>query len=74
LNSKAEVTSFSLEVAKQLGLRYTAPPLPVNLNLNASQASDRETEGDDQEGAVNGENSVSSGLGAIASMFQQMHK
>jgi hypothetical protein len=52
LNSKAEVTSFSLEVAKQLGCRYTAPPLPVNSNLklNASQAIDRDTEGDDQEG------------------------
>lgn len=33
LNSKAEVTSFTLEVAKQLGMRYRSPPLPVSLNM-----------------------------------------
>lgn len=36
LNSKAEVTSFSLEVAKQLGMRYVAPPLPVDLKMHDS--------------------------------------
>jgi hypothetical protein len=74
LNSKAEVTSFSLEVAKQLGCRYTAPPLPVNLNLNAGQAIDRDTEGDNQEDAGTGDNFMSSQMGAIASMFQPMQK
>lgn len=33
-NSKSEVTSFSLEVAKQLGMRHVAPPLPVDLRMS----------------------------------------
>ena len=37
LQSKADVASFCLELAKKLDMRYTAPPLPVNLNMaNAS--------------------------------------
>ena len=34
LNSKAEVASYCLEVQKKLGMRYEAPPLPVNLGIN----------------------------------------
>jgi len=34
LSSKAEVTSFTLELAKQLGMRYSAPPLPVTLQMH----------------------------------------
>lgn len=37
LNSKAEVTSFGVEVAKQLGMRYVAPPLPVDLQVRDSK-------------------------------------
>jgi len=33
LQSKADVASFCLELAKKLEMRYTAPPLPVNLNM-----------------------------------------
>jgi len=33
LNSKAEVTSFSVEVAKQLAMRYVPPSLPVDLHV-----------------------------------------
>jgi hypothetical protein len=33
LNSKADLTSFALEVSKQLGMRYVAPPLPVDLHM-----------------------------------------
>lgn len=41
LNSKSEVTSFSLEVSKQLGMRYVAPPLPVDLHMkdNSTKAT-----------------------------------
>jgi hypothetical protein len=66
LNSKAEVASFSLEVAKQLGCRYTAPPLPVNLNMNAGQPFYQNTDGDNMDDAG------SFDMGAIASMFQKM--
>ena len=33
LQSKADVASYCLELAKKLGMRYTAPPLPVNLSM-----------------------------------------
>jgi hypothetical protein len=33
LQSKADVSSFCLEVSKKLNMTYTAPPLPVNLSL-----------------------------------------
>lgn len=39
LNSKAEVTSFSLEVANQLDMRYVAPPLPVDLKMSGDPDS-----------------------------------
>jgi len=37
LNSKAEVASYCLEVQKKLGMRYQAPPLPVNLGINKAE-------------------------------------
>ena len=33
LESKAAVSSFCLELQKKLGMRYEAPPLPVNIEL-----------------------------------------
>jgi hypothetical protein len=36
LNSTADVSSFCLELSKKLGMRYTAPPLPVNLSMAKS--------------------------------------
>lgn len=33
LESKAHLSSFCLEVQKQLGIRYIAPPMPVNLSF-----------------------------------------
>jgi hypothetical protein len=38
LQSKADVASYCLELAKKLEMRYTAPPLPVNLSM-ADQSS-----------------------------------
>lgn len=37
LESKAAVVSFCLEVQKQLGMRYRAPPTPVDLSLKDSR-------------------------------------
>jgi hypothetical protein len=31
LESKAQVSSFCLELSKKLNMRYTSPPLPVDL-------------------------------------------
>lgn len=40
LNSKARLTTYCLEVAKQLEMRYANPPLPVDLNVyNANSQS-----------------------------------
>ena len=33
LDSKARLTTYCLEVAKQLKMRYLSPPLPVDLNI-----------------------------------------
>lgn len=33
LQSKAEISSFSLEVSKKMEMRFVAPPMPVDLNL-----------------------------------------
>jgi hypothetical protein len=35
LQSKADVASYCLELAKKLNMRYIAPPLPVNLSMAA---------------------------------------
>ena len=37
LESKGKVTSFCLEVQKKLGMRYTAPPTPVDLTMKNPQ-------------------------------------
>jgi hypothetical protein len=39
LESKADVSSFCLEVQKQLGMRYSVPPLPVNLDIGTGDKS-----------------------------------
>jgi hypothetical protein len=39
LQSKADVTSFCLELTKKLEMRYRSPPLPVELNVT-SRAED----------------------------------
>jgi hypothetical protein len=36
LVSKAGLVAYSLEVAKQLDLRFVSPPLPVDLNVTNS--------------------------------------
>jgi hypothetical protein len=38
--SKADVTSFTLELSKQLGMRYYAPPLPVTLKMAGQGGGD----------------------------------
>ncbi len=39
LESKAALVTYCLEVAKQLEMRYHAPPLPVDLNLKGTASS-----------------------------------
>ncbi len=34
LDSRAKVTSFCLELQKQLDMRYVAPPMPIDLTMN----------------------------------------
>jgi len=36
IQSKADLTTYCLEVAKQLGMRYRKPPLPVDLTMTDS--------------------------------------
>ena len=37
--SKAQLTTYCLECAKMLEIRYTNPPLPVDLKISGSAAS-----------------------------------
>ena len=34
MQSKADLSSFCLEVTKKLGMKYESPPMPVNLSEN----------------------------------------
>jgi hypothetical protein len=43
LTSKADLTSFTLELSKQLGMRYHAPPLPVTLKMAGQDGGDNRT-------------------------------
>jgi hypothetical protein len=43
LTSKADLTSFTLELSKQLGMRYDAPPLPVTLTMAEQDRGDNRT-------------------------------
>ena len=35
LESRAAVASFCVEIQKQLGCHYSAPPMPIEINLSA---------------------------------------
>ncbi|CAB9521546.1 Mechanosensitive ion channel protein [Seminavis robusta] len=39
LSSKAKLTTYLLEVSKQLGMRYLSPPLPVDLSIKDASAA-----------------------------------
>lgn len=39
LDDKHELILFCLETAKQLGIRYESPPLPVNVEVSAMTAA-----------------------------------
>ena len=43
LDSRAKVNSFCLELQKQLDMRYVAPPMPINLNLNKPDGANETT-------------------------------
>jgi hypothetical protein len=60
LNSKADLSSFCLELQKKLGMKYSAPSLPVDLSLNRSQEV-----GSAQADAMGADN-----LQSIASMLE----
>mmetsp|Transcript_17852 Transcript_17852/g.32268 ORF Transcript_17852/g.32268 Transcript_17852/m.32268 type:complete len:203 (-) Transcript_17852:106-714(-) len=71
LDSKAEITSFALEVSKKMGMRYHAPALPVDLTVGRRDA-DRD---DESESLANLETMMKSPTGGmpdvskIASLF-----
>ena len=68
-DSLANVSYFSLELTKKMGMRYVAPPLPINLNMMGNDSSwanlQKQMAPDvDNQSARLGQ----SGLGASASM------
>ncbi len=43
LNSKADVSSFCLEVSKQMDMRFISPPKPIHISLAAKESSENQT-------------------------------
>jgi hypothetical protein len=39
LNSKADLSSFALELTKKMNMRYKSPPLPVDLSVMQRQGA-----------------------------------
>ena len=53
LESRAAVMNFCLEVQKKLGMRYVAPPTPVDLSIKSSLLSSSNIELEDIQGVSN---------------------
>ena len=74
LESKAAVVSFCLEVQKQLGMRYRAPPTPVDLSFKGATTYSRSvmqgtvSENDGSQSARN--RTQSEELRNVANMFE----
>jgi hypothetical protein len=39
LDSRAELASFALELAKKMGIRYHSPPMPVDLTISSGASN-----------------------------------
>lgn len=71
LVSKAEVSSFCLELAKKMNMRYRSPPLPVNLSMVGQETN---SASDDQSvrSKIHGHTATDSfDIGALAAMFNK---
>ena len=68
LQSRADLSSFCLEIQKKLGMKYEAPPLPVDLAMRTAR------HGDESVFATNETESTPVGLGenldVLAKMFE----
>ena len=61
LDSRAKVNSFCLELQKQLDMRYVAPPMPINLNMNKPFESNHGADGIVSSNAIHRRSSRESG-------------
>lgn len=64
LQSQADISTFGLEVAKKLNLRYISPPKPIHLSMDSSTWRDR---GNDGESTFGGR---ASDMADVAKMFK----
>jgi hypothetical protein len=70
LQSKADVSSFCLELTKKLDLKYRSPPLPVDLSIH-SQKRDGDTESLAQKSqGADIDDLSSTGFNDLIAMFQ----
>lgn len=75
LQSKAELSSFALEVSKKMDMRYVPPALPVDLNIKGkSNLASTEKFGDDEGGlaSVTNDQSYSHAVDEAAAMFRDI--
>lgn len=70
LQSKAELSSFALELSKRMDMRYTAPPMPVDLTMksDAMPSIPENASNDGQQGHHRRNSSLD--IGSVEAMFQ----
>jgi hypothetical protein len=73
LNSRAELSSFSLELSKKMGMRYHKPPMPIDLTMKEGSAADltMTAQPTHRRGGTGGFSSGSVDLAALTAMFEK---
>jgi hypothetical protein len=70
LVSKAQVSSFCLELSKKLDMRYKSPPLPVDLSLVQRTTGTHEDQDSDVISKLVGLNADSESIKNVEAMFE----
>jgi hypothetical protein len=70
LVSKAQVSSFCLELSKKLDMRYKSPPLPVDLSLVQRTSGTHEDQDYDFIAKLAGLNADSESIKNVEAMFE----
>lgn len=70
-DSLADVSFFALEMAKKMDMRYSAPPMPVNLNMMTNGNSSGNGNGNDMMLNNNLQQQMAAQLGEQSDRLQQ---
>jgi hypothetical protein len=71
LNSRSAVSSFCLELQKEMNMKYVAPSLPVNLGIQSMNgAENNKLESAGEEGETPAEPTAADRIRALAELFE----